>query len=145
MNPRTYNNAIIDIQTAVVDKQTDMIAEMDANDLGQAATVETTYNALNDQIDIALAELEVMKPFNGDPVFRDAVIAYVEWLDTLVDNDYAELLAIFQKNEEDITQDDYDQYNMVIGEISTELDWLQMMINDAQEDFASEHDLELVE
>ena len=145
MNARNYNNEIIDIQGRVIDKQIAMVNAMDQYDLGDSQVFEDTYTLLATDVDVAIGELESLKPFNGDATFRDSAVQYMQWIKKLLDEDYSRLLETFKKDGETITDADYDSYNQIIGSISTELDWLDAMMESAQQAFAQEHSLSIEE
>lgn len=140
-SPSAYNDYIVNRQTQLMKRVVDFgrVADQSldsAEQLLQQSVKETAR---------MVEEIEGMPPFKGDSSLRDAAVASFRFYKRVFQKDYAEILAIRKKGQENITPEDVSEANRIVEKISKEEERFDKAFHLAQQQYAGKHNMKLLD
>jgi hypothetical protein len=136
----TYNDAIVDIQTRVVDHFDRFVDAVDSYDsLGAIAQMQTAIDTAH----ACIAALEAMPDFDGSVELRDAAKSLVSLYATGLDRDFRPILPLLLSHAS--TLPELEKADSIRTAFSLEEDHLFALLEKAQSDFAQKHQFEVAQ
>ena len=133
-----------DINNAVDDTQGETWRYLKAATKGRSArTMERKREALVDEIGDVIGKVRKIGGFKGDRAYQTEVLNYLKLTHIVIREDYSQIMDM-----EDIAERSYDDMEayLLAKEIASEkMDSALTIYQNAQEEFASKHNIELVE
>ncbi|MDZ4808316.1 MAG: hypothetical protein SGI96_08590 [Bacteroidota bacterium] len=134
-----YNDYIINRQTTLMKRVVDFGKVADVNlDSAQALLTKSVR-----EVETMIGEIKGMPPYKGDSLLRDAAIASFSFYKRVFEKDYAEILDIRKKGQENITEEDIVRANTIVENISKEEEGLDKSFQSAQREYASKNSMKL--
>ncbi len=87
--PVNYNNKLIGHQEDVIEKIDKFL-----DSLEQGSSYEGRYRDVLEQIESSLAELRQMPDYKGNTEFRDKMIEFIEFYESVAENDFKDIIDI---------------------------------------------------
>lgn len=134
-----YNDAIVDVQTKVVNHFDGFVDAVDRSDsLGAIAALQLALETAQS----AIKTLEAMPDFDGNTALRDASKALVQWYAKGLDTDFRQVLPVLVSHFATLEQ--LEQADSVREAFSVEEDHLFELLEKAQKDFATTYKFAVV-
>ncbi len=135
-----YNDFIINKQTAVYSKIVELVNCMDKCD---DTELRNKYKEFGDEAKDALKQVKRLTDFNGNTEFRDKAIDLFNFYIEVYETAYKELIDMYIKG--DISEKDQIHMNKIIGEVTVKEEKLDAAFQAAQQKFADENDMQIIE
>lgn len=136
------NDEIVADQKAMLELEDDLISAITED--GDIDVIEDAYDEYVDFLEKTLKEYEDMEAFDDNDTFRKAMIALLTEFTDVAKNEYRDLIDIWSKDAEDLTEQDFDDWDNLIEDIDDKEGDANDAFLDAQKDFAAEYNFELV-
>ncbi len=138
LDPVAYNDAIVEIQTGVVDHFDRFIDLADGYD--SLAAIQALDVAL-DTTQLGIAQLEKMQGYDGDTQLRDAAKNLITHYAKGLDQDFRKLVPVMASHFASLEQ--LEAADAIREEFAQEEDHLYALLVKAQKDFAVKHKFEV--
>ena len=129
-----YNDKIVGLQSKIGKSMIEFSRTFASNNI---TLMEKRYAELLASIDSAISRAEAMESFNGSGAFRDTAIKLFEFYQDISENEYDEILDIF--NQDEITQADAERIEELAEGISEREEELDYEFATVQKAFAQKH------
>jgi hypothetical protein len=139
-NAARYNDKIIDIQHAAIEKMARFAGSFSSTPLD---ILQKEKDKLELMLENDIKKVAAMPPHEGDSELRDAAIDWFIHSKKIIDTDFDEIISIVVKK--DKTQDEKQKIKACIERLISEEDEILIKFDKAQENFVQRHGLELVE
>ncbi len=136
-----YNDYIANRQTNLVKKVIELTKLMGVN----LDSAEVKLNKAVSEAEEMIVEIKGMPPYKGDSALRDAAIRSFSFYKNVFENDYLNVINIYKKGEENLTQEDVTEVNRIVAKISQEEEALDKSFHNAQKDYAEKNKIKLIE
>jgi len=107
------------------------------------AELKKKYNEFGDEAKYALKQIKRLGDFNGNVDFRDNAIKLFEFYVEVYENAYKELIDMIIKG--NISAKEETRINEIVQEVSEKETKLDKAFQDAQQKFATENDMQIIE
>ncbi len=128
-----YNDLLINEEIIVIDKINILDSVFETY---EPVNIEPALNAAKEQIKKSIKKIKKIKAFYGDDSFKEALITFLKFFDNQLNNQYAEMLEIYELPIEEYTEKEESRYNFLIDEIDTDYDKEFKIFTDIQDAFA---------
>ncbi|MEM9887124.1 MAG: hypothetical protein AAF849_14620 [Bacteroidota bacterium] len=122
-----YHQAIFLKYFKILSRNNEFMNALNSQD---AAAIAKARLQLEQDSEANLKVLKEMPAFKEDSAYRDAAIGLVNQLNEIAKGDYQKLENISKKSPADRTQEDVNQFNVLIQKLQTELPALNTAINE---------------
>lgn len=141
MSPVEYNDVIIGEQTKMSQLMIEMTDEFQTFNFDKSDEVR---EKLVQQCEASVKAVKELPDYKGNTRFRDAGAALFGFYRDISDKEYKEMIDILKKGA-DITEDDIMRLTVIEQEIGAREEPLDNEFQAAQEEFATEHNISLIE
>lgn len=135
-----YNDFIINSQTDVYKKIVELVNCMETCDDKE---LKAKYDEFGDEAKDALKQVKRLTDFNGNTEFRDKATDLFNFYIEVYENAYKELIDMIIKG--DISKKDEARMNKIVEEVSAKETKLDAAFQAAQQKFADENDMQIIE
>ena len=135
-----YNNKIVDQQASVIEKMFDLVESLKKRDGTQ---MKKNLRLLQEQITESADAIGQMEGYEGSTKLRDAALDLMEFYEAVSHEEFVTMVDILSKPDSEITQFDVEQIQDLERRISQEELELDAMLQQAQREFANEHDFKI--
>ena len=136
-----YNDYIVNRQTTLMKRVVEFGKVADASiDSAQVLLTKSVR-----EVETMVGEIKGMPPYKGDSSLRDAAIASFSFYKKVFEKDYAEILEIRRKGQENITEEDAARANAIVENITKEEEGLDKNFQRAQREYASKNGMKLID
>lgn len=136
-----YNDYIVNRQTALM-KNVLAFGKIADENLDSA---ETMLNQAVKNAAVMIEEIKGMPPFKGDSSLRDAAVTSFSFYKRVFEKDYHDILTIRKKGQENITQEDIEEANRIVENITKEEEGIDKAFQAAQREYASKNNMRLMD
>ncbi len=148
VSPLDYNNRLIAIQNTVIQTLLDFtntLQAIDKEDLSNSfKKVEKEYSNIKKVAGQAVKDIRKQKPYNNDDSFRKAMQDLIEFYQSIIKNEYREMINIIKKGDR-MTQDDIRRLEELQASISERENVYDKRLDETQNAFAEKYGLQLKE
>jgi hypothetical protein len=135
-----YNDAIIDEQVAVMDK---INAVYDAFKGQDPASMDKAYTDAVNQVKTGTDVVSKMEKFGGSTEFRDGAIELFKVYQSVLDNEYKEMITIYKLPDEEYTPEQETKWNTLSDQALGKMDTALEKLKKIQADFAKKYKFEI--
>lgn len=138
-----WNDNIVLSQSVMLAYEDDLIDAI-AKDKPTDSIAIAYFNYLT-FINVAIEHYESEEPFDSKDTFRKAVIVLLNEFKEVAVNQYAELIYIYLKPDDDLEDSDFDRWDVLISDIDDIEGDSNDAFLDAQKSFSTQYDFSLGE
>lgn len=136
-----HNDKIVEDQKKMLSLEQDLIYAIEDGDLD---AIDRAYDDYVSFLEETLSKYEEMDAFDENDTFRKAMIDLLTTFLDVAKNEYKDLIAIWSKDVEDLTEKDFERMDKITRDIDKkEIDANNAFL-DAEKDFAAEYNLILL-
>lgn len=139
---KEFNDKIIQVQKNVLEAENDFINTVSNN---KQEEIDQAYNTFLSTINESIKKVEEMEGHSKFDTFRNATLDLLKTYKSVTEEEYAKAIEIAKIPDEKYTQEDDDELMQLSEEIDKKLQDAINEFGKAQEEFAKEWKLELVE
>ena len=137
-----YNEEIVNVQKALTPIHEAFIDQLDGHNVD---SLKIVYNYFNASARTSLETCEKMQPFNDKRDYLDAAITYFKVMKSITENEGKNMTDIMSKDSTQVAPDDETKYNDYATKFDSDYEKALETVQKAQEVFAKEWKLDLVE
>mgnify|MGYP000933618681 CR=1 FL=1 len=139
MDAKSYNDNLIDIQNSVITEFLALSQTFSSND---KASIDAAYKKSLEVTKKAVGDIKSAGPYEGDDEFRLKLQALLEFYQSIVENEYKEMIKIISKGSK-IKPKDMDRLKEIQASITERETKLDADMAAAQSGFAVKHGFRL--
>lgn len=137
-----HNDVIVGDQKEMLELEDDLIVAI--SDDGSLSAIENAYEDYVEFLEETIKKYEDMDAFDEPDTFRKAMMDLLNAFEDVAKGEYRDLIDIFSKDAEDITEQDFEDWDTLIEDIDDKEGKANDDFLDAQKKFAGEYEFELV-
>ena len=137
-----HNDVIVGDQKEMLELEDDLITAI--SDDGDLGAIEDAYDDYVDFFEKTIKKYDDMDAFDEPDTFRKAMMDLLKTFEDVAKGEYRDLIDIFSKDAEDLTEQDFEDWDTLIEDIDDKEGEANDDFLDAQKKFAGEYEFELV-